>query len=126
MRSSRRSPSERRALARAALDSPDQARSSDVLLRVRCPHSHHVAMVYDTPEGAVYVSVLGPHAHGRRDFVDLAHHGPSPGEAHVDLVESPDPGDLNLPARCECGPRVVPRADIINALTAHRRTLDLE
>jgi hypothetical protein len=41
------------------------------LVRVRCGHSHYVAAVFDTAIGPVFESLVGPRAHGDRDFVDI-------------------------------------------------------
>ncbi len=124
-----RTPSERRGRAAAALAGLGAARQDSVLLRVRCGRSHHVAVVYETEDGPVYATSLGPHAHGRRDFVDVDHrpvgHGPDLDRMHVDLLRSPDPGDEELPASCECGPRTLTRGDLLAALADHRRTLEV-
>ncbi|WP_155981357.1 hypothetical protein [Nocardia sp. BMG111209] len=65
---------ERQQAAARALDALGRSRGEHVLLRVRCGRGHHVAAVIATPAGVVFESRIGGHAHGRRDFVDEAHH----------------------------------------------------
>ena len=119
------SPAQRRHAAQAALDLPGGRSDEHLLCSVRCTRSHRVAAVYATAAGPVYEALAGPHAHGRRDFVDAGHHGAPRGTAVVDLL---DPGrdpmvDDALPAWCECGPRVLSRADLQDAVATHRRHL---
>jgi hypothetical protein len=114
-----------RQAARAALDSLGAHRSDARRLGVRCSRSHHVAGVYVTPAGLVYASRVGPHAHGSRDRVDEPHHGASHGSEVVEPLEADPLADDALPASCECGPRVLSRADLLRALTQGRRRLDV-
>jgi hypothetical protein len=88
---------------------------------VRCTRSHRVASVYATPAGPVYEALAGPHTHGRRDFVDAGHHG----AAVVDLLDATgDPmAEDALSAWCECGPRVLSRTILQEAVAAHRHHL---
>lgn len=119
------SPTARRAAARAAVEALDERRDEHVRLRVRCAENHHVATVYDTTIGLVYTSRIGGHAHGSKDFVDVAHHDARHGVLVADLVD-PGPEEIaedELPASCECGPRTVSRADVMRALAAGERRI---
>lgn len=101
------------------------SRDGHVRLRVRCGESHRVATVYATDVGLVYVARSGPRAHGSKDFLDAAHHDAAHGTEVADLVElGPDDlGDDELPASCECGPRSVSRAQLLEALRSGQRRL---
>ncbi|MFS8102212.1 hypothetical protein LFM09_34320 [Lentzea alba] len=114
-----------REAARAALDSLGAHRRDARRLSVRCSRSHHVASVYVTPAGLVYASVIGPHSHGSRDRVDEPHHGASHGTELVEPLEGGPLVDDALPASCECGPRVLSRADLLRALAQGRRRFDV-
>lgn len=92
------------------------------MINVQCSRSHHVAAVFETPQGLVYRSVEGPHAHGSRDRQDVAHHGSHHGTEYVDLLVG-DPHDDALPAWCECGPRTVSRAMLIDAVRQRQGTV---
>lgn len=117
-------PAVRRAAARAALEALVQHDQS-VKLRVQCAENHHVATVYDTDVGLVYVARSGPHSHGSKDFVDVAHHDAAHGVEVVDLL---DPGadamvDDALPATCECGPRTVSRSELLRTVESGQHRL---
>ncbi len=117
-------PEARRAAAHVAVEALVQPDRS-VKLRVQCAESHHVATVYDTDVGLVYVARSGPHSHGSRDFVDVAHHDAVPG---VEVVDVLDPGtgamaDDALPATCECGPRRVSRSELLRAVESGQHRL---
>jgi hypothetical protein len=114
-----------REAARAALESLGAHRADARRLSVRCSRSHHVASVYVTPAGLVYTSLVGPHAHGSRDRVDEPHHAASHGSEVVEPLEGNPLADDALPASCECGPRVLSRADLLRALAQGRRRLDV-
>jgi hypothetical protein len=121
------SPPKRRELAQAAIASLDTHRAKHQRLNVQCSRSHHVATVYDTASGLVYVALTGPHAHGSRDFVDAAHHDKAHGFEHVDmLVASTDPMvDEALPAWCECGPRTLFRSELLGAIAEGKRRIQV-
>lgn len=118
-------PAARRAAAIGAVRALAGKRDRYVRLRVRCSGSHQVATVYGTEIGLVYVARGGAHAHGSRDFVDVAHHDAVHGVEIVDLLDTgTDPtADDALPARCECGPRTVSRAELMRTVRAGRRRL---
>lgn len=114
---------QRQLVAQRALD--DRDRDVPALLRVRCGRSHHVATVFDTAAGAVYESWVGTHAHGRRDFIDEAHHAPRHGTRYVDLLDAGQEIDDVVPAGCECGSHGLSRTEMRQAIDAHRRTIQL-
>jgi hypothetical protein len=91
------------------------------VLSVQCPHSHHVGAVYETAAGLVYRSMTGPHAHGRMDRPDVAHHGSHHGVEYVELLDDPQ-ADEALPGWCDCGPWQLSRADILADVRAQVRT----
>jgi hypothetical protein len=117
------SPTEREAAARGALEDLGSDRDGGAVLRVRCGRNHHVAAVFDTPVGLVYQSLVGPHAHGDRDFVDTAHHGSQKGRRYTDLLEAGPFTDDRVLAGCECGRHELSRAEMQRAINAHERTI---
>lgn len=117
------SPTEREAMARGALDDLGKDRDDRALLRVRCARSHHVAAVFDTSVGPVFESVLGPHAHGDRDFVDTAHHGTQKGTGYTDLLQAGRFTDDLVLAGCECGTHELSRVEMQRAIESHERTI---
>lgn len=117
--------SRRRHLAAEALGRLGATRGDHQVLSVQCGRSHHLAAVYDTDDGPVYVAVTGPHAHGARDRVDTAHHGGARGTQHVDLLRAGGSEPETFPAWCDCGPRTLARADLLDALSSQVRTLHL-
>ncbi|MVU76952.1 hypothetical protein GPX89_06795 [Nocardia sp. ET3-3] len=119
------SPSERRLAARRALDDLRDDRDDHALVRVRCGRSHHVATVFDTAAGAVYESLIGPHAHGRRDYIDEAHHADRRHIRFVDLLDGDRYTDDVLSAHCECGDHELSRARLRKAVDTHERTIQL-
>ena len=105
----------RQYLAETALASLGKQRSERQRLSVQCTHSHHLAAVYETKAGLVYHAVEGPHAHGRKDFVDTAHHGGPRGTEFVDLLVGEVASSDALPAWCDCGPHSLSRSDLLAA-----------
>lgn len=118
-------PTERQDVAHRALDALGSDRNDHALLRVRCGRSHHVASVFDTPVGQVFETLVGPHAHGDRDFIDTAHHGNRRGSHYVDLLEGGRFVDDMVPAHCECGSYELSRAEMQRAIKAHEQTMQL-
>ena len=93
-------------------------------LMVQCPRSHHVAAVYETDAGLVYRATTGPHSHGSRDRVDVAHHSSSHGE-YVDLLAASPTVDDVLPASCSCGPWSLSRSQLLSDIRSGHRTVHL-
>ena len=48
----------------------------------------------------MFESLVGPHAHGDRDFVDTAHNWNLHGTRYVDLLDAGRFADDLVPARC--------------------------
>ena len=98
-----------------------------VLLHCTCSRSHHVATVYDTAAGRVYVAPVRARSHGSRDRVDEPH-GDHDVQYWCDLMgKGDDPGiDDAMPAWCDCGPRTLSRAALLGWLAAgeHRVVID--
>lgn len=92
-------------------------RSAHQVLGVQCRHAHHVAAVFDTADGLVYRSVSGPHSHGAKDRIDTGAHGSRGGTEYVDLLDARDADD-QLPAWCDCGPRSLSRASLLDHVRA--------
>ncbi|MFD7845846.1 hypothetical protein ACFV4K_23250 [Nocardia sp. NPDC059764] len=120
------SPSQRQLAARRALDDLGRDRDDHALVRVRCGRSHHVATVFDTAAGAVYESSIGPHAHGRRDYIDEAHDADRHGAHYIDLLDGDRYVDDLLPAHCECGDHELSRTQLRRAVDSHQRTIQLD
>jgi hypothetical protein len=91
------------------------------VLSVQCRHSHHVAAVYDTGAGLVFRSVTGPHAHGRKDRADVAHHATEHGHVYAEVLDAPQ-ADAMLPGSCDCGAWSLSRADLLADVRAGTRT----
>ncbi len=113
---------ERRERAERALATLGSHRSDHEVLLVECRQGHRVAAVYDTNVGPVYVSRIGPHAHGDMDFPDTGHRLERPGEEFVDALEAKWKDD-GLPAWCDCGNRTLSRNDLAKDIAADRRTV---
>lgn len=93
------------------------------MLTVHCAAGHHVGVVYRTPGGLVWAGIPHAHSHGGRDFVDAAHHGGHRDTPWVDWLAAQD---YPLPAGCECGPRSLSRARLLEVVATgdHRLIID--
>ena len=116
---------ERRKRAESALEALGSETADHEVLVLQCSRSHHLVSVYETDAGSVYVARTGPHAHGRKDFVDTGHHGAPGGEEYSDLLWAGDGGNDDLVAWCDCGPRVLSRRDVMDHLRLGHRTVRL-
>jgi hypothetical protein len=97
-----------------------------IVLRVQCAKNHHVAKVYDTAQGLVYAAPVRARSHGDYDLPDQPHGDHAP-HRWLDLLEEPgDASDDSLPAWCDCGHRVLSRAEVRAWLDAgeHRVIVD--
>lgn len=98
-------------------------------LAVRCRRGHHVAEVFDVDGELVYTAAVGGRGHGRRDRVDVAHHGHARGLVFADLLtpsgDGPADAGEELPASCECGPYLLPRTTLLAAVGSGQRRLTL-
>lgn len=93
-----------------------------VKLQVQCDRAHHVATVYETAVGLVYVAPLRAHSHGSRDRFDEPH-GEAKPHRWFDMIGDADEQTLDdsVPAWCDCGPRTLSRAAIRAWMAAHER-----
>jgi hypothetical protein len=108
----------RRRAAEAAFRALGPSPGEHALLVVHCARGHHVAGVYPSVDGPVYVGVPWAHGHGARDRHDAAHHG---GHRDVPWIDWLEPGeevgvDDPLPAGCECGMRSLSRRRLVTAV----------
>lgn len=120
---------ERERRAEAAVTALGTSPSEHARLQVHCARNHHVAVVYDTPDGLVYSARTLPHGHGERDRHDSPHKASVPGRPYRDLL---DPGtgagaaDDDLPASCECGTRTLSRRLLLAAIAAGDRRIVID
>jgi hypothetical protein len=112
---------DRRRRAAEAMTALGAGLSGHEVLSVQCAHSHHVAVVYDTEAGLVFRSLTGPHAHGRKDRADVAHHASQHGDAYVEVLTDREADEM-LPASCDCGSWSLARADLVADVRAGKRT----
>lgn len=107
-------------IARRAFEALGPSPSQSMVLMVQCPHSHHLAAVYDTDAGRVYHSVLHAGSHGRRDYQDLGHHASRRGRDWFDLLDAEPDASVSdeLEAGCEDGPYTLSRAQLIRQIAA--------
>lgn len=110
--------------AAQALTDLGAALAENEVLSVQCARSHHVAAVYDTAAGLVFRSITGPHAHGRKDRADVAHHGSHHGSSYVELLTDPQAGE-ELAGWCDCGTWSLSRLELIADVRAGKRTIHL-
>ncbi len=119
------SPAARRSTAAAALAAFAGHLSAHRRLDVRCRRSHHVAAVYNLGGDLVYRAVAGSRGHGHNDRVNEGHGGDPRGRPYADLLDTGvDPlADDELPASCECGPRMLSRSALLTAIAGQQRLL---
>lgn len=101
-------------------------RSDHQVLAVQCSRGHHVAAVFKTDEGRVYRSLIGPHSHGSKDFIDTGKGGSPGGKEYVDLLVAEAWADDDLPAWCDCGPRTLSRAELLSLIRTGERMARVE
>ena len=98
-------------------------------MRIACGANHHVAAVYETGIGLVYRSQIRRHGHGDRDLPDNPRAGSKP-KPWFDLLESSevdlDQADDQLPAWCECGPRMLSRASVLRWVAEGERRVIID
>lgn len=105
-------------IARKGFEALGPSPSQHLRLMVQCPHSHHVAAVYDTEVGRVFHSVTHAVSHGRKDYPDVPHHAARKaarlGSDWFELLDAEPDASVSdeLEAGCECGPYVLSRADL--------------
>lgn len=123
MSRARTESSARHERAAAALAGLGSHRADHQRLGVQCRHSHHVAELFDTPEGLVFHATTGPRAHGSKDREDVAHHAAEHGTPVVDLLDAGAHADDGLLAWCDCGPWTLSRRDLLAAVARREHVL---
>jgi hypothetical protein len=123
----RRSREDRSRVAEAAWSGLPHGGHDAVRLRVQCGHGHHVAAVYATESGFVYVAPVRAHSHGSSDLPDEPHGDQEP-HRWFDLLSDGEgtTADDALPAWCDCGHRTLSRAAVLLWLDSgeHRVVID--
>jgi hypothetical protein len=124
MRTTRPAAQRQRAAAEALGELGSSLREHE-LLSIQCGHGHHLGAVYETAAGLVVRTLTGPHAHGSKDRLDAPHHAASHGAVLADLLVTPTGADDEVPAWCDCGPRLLSRAALTAEVRRGRRTVHL-
>lgn len=119
-----RPPATRQRAAAEALAELGTALREHELLSIQCTHGHHLGAVYETSAGMVVRTLTGPHAHGSKDRLDTPHHAARRGAVVTDLLVGPSAAD-DVPAWCDCGPRLLARAALAAEIRRGRRTVHL-
>lgn len=101
---------ERELLARRAWEELPHGGRNALVLDVQCHEGHHLAKVFRTGAGPIVLTTVRPHSHGQRDLPDVPH-GADGSRRFLDLLDAPDEDDT-VPAWCDCGQRVLSRADM--------------
>lgn len=116
---------ERGEVAEAAWAALPHGGRDAIRLQVQCGHGHHVAAVYGTAAGLVYLSTARSHSHGDYDRPDVPHDQRP--HRWFDLLEihHPDVDDA-LPAWCDCGHRSLSRVAVLEWVAdgEHRVIID--
>lgn len=107
---------DRRIAAEAAWRALPHGGRDEVALRIHCGSSHHLAAVYRTADGPVYVATVHPRSHGHADRIDEPHGADEP-VIWCDLLVADEADEL--PAWCSCGHRTLSRAAVRGWLAAH-------
>lgn len=111
--------------ARAAIAALPSRLTHHRVLNVQCRRGHHVAAVYETAAGLVYLADTGPHGHGSKDYVDAAHGDATRGDEFTDLLA---PGPMvadEVPAWCDCGHWTLSRSDLLDRARSSHGTVHL-
>lgn len=119
---------ERERIAREAYEALGPSPSRQMILQVACPHSHHLAGIYDTGAGRVFHAVLHSKSHGRRDRFEGGHHGDRLGVDWFDLLDA-GPGMAvadELAAGCGCGPYTLSRELLVKHVADGERRVILD
>ena len=111
--------------ATEALDELGTALREHELLSIQCAHGHHLGTVYETAAGLVVRTLTGPHAHGSKDRLDTPHHAAPRGAVLTDLLVTAQGAQDDVPAWCDCGPRLLSRATLTAEVRHGRRTVHL-
>lgn len=98
------SATERTSAAAAAFGDLGEDKRKATVLDIQCDRGHHLAKVYRTAIGPVFVAANRSRSHGRRDLPDTGHNAGRI-DPWVDLLgQDGDPLSPDaLPAWCDCG-----------------------
>jgi hypothetical protein len=113
---------DRSRVAEAAWSRLEHGGHDTVRLRVHCDRGHHVAAVYDTDVGFVYLAPVRARSHGSSDLPDRPRGDQKP-HLWCDLLAEGEGETVDdaLPAWCGCGHRTLSRAAVIGWLTGGER-----
>lgn len=128
MTSGRTRRDDRSRVAEAAWSGLPHGGHDAVRMRVQCGRGHHVAVVYVTEVGFVYVAPVRARSHGSSDLPDEPRGGQEPHrwfELLSDGKRATNVGDA-LPAWCDCGPRTLSRASVLQWLTSGERRVVID
>ena len=118
---------DRSRVAEAAWSTLPSGGHDDVRLSVQCARGHHVATVYDTDAGLVYVAPVRAHSHGAYDR-PAEPHGDQRPHRWFDLIAEGQSTAVDdaLPAWCACGHRTLSRSAVLRWLGSgeHRVVID--
>jgi len=104
---------ERSELAEAAWSALPHGGHDAVRLRVQCRRGHHVATVFTTTAGLVYVAPVRPRSHGAHDLPDQPRRDQQPHRWFDFITEGEtSTADDTLPAWCDCGHRALSRTGV--------------
>ena len=98
-----------------------------VRLRVHRGRGPHVAAVYATDAGLVYVAPVRAHSHGAHDLPDQPHRDQQ-SQRWFDVVAEGEAStaDGALPAWCDCGHRALSRVTVLDWLAAGERRVVID
>lgn len=92
---------------------------------MQCSNGHHVATVYDTPQGSVVQGASGRRSHGHRDRVDTPHRGDPGPRPWTDFLAAESTADDDVRAWCDCGSWTLSRRQMSAWLDAGERRVHL-
>lgn len=110
------------ALAERALAQLGANAAAHEVMSIQCSRAHHLASVFETGDGFVVRSRVGPHAHGRKDRADEAHHDSESGTT-IAAILAPEDTDVSILAWCDCGQHALAASEVGHALKAGLRTM---
>lgn len=128
MTSGRTQHDDRSRVAEAAWAGLQHGGHDAVRLRVQCGRGHHVAAVYGTEVGFVYVAPVRARSHGSSDLPDEPRGDQEP-HRWFDLISEGEGAmtiDDALPAWCDCGHRSLSRAALLQWLAAGERRVVID
>jgi hypothetical protein len=117
---------DRRRIAQNAWSALPHGGREATRMKINCAKSHHVATVYRTSAGLVYVAPIHAHSHGDKDLPDIPHGDQEP-RRWFDLLDADGAAeDDELPAWCDCGHRMLSRAAVMEWLADGERRVIID